>query len=96
MFKYRITITLFLHSKRASIGYNGKDKSSNINYFNYLKYMDHGTFKSYSITPEDESIPFIQRPYSYVGHKVRADEIKVFRFALFDKLLSTEEPLVKH
>ena len=76
--------------KMNDLGYDGKDKSSNINYFNYLKYMEHGTFKSYSITPEDESIPFIQRPYLYVGHKVGVDEIKVFRFALFDKLLSTE------
>ncbi len=62
----------------------------------YLDYMGNSTFKSYAIVPADKSIPFIQRQYSHVRNKPWNDEIKIFRFALFDKILGGGKASTKH
>lgn len=64
---------------------NGVDENSH----KYLKYMEYSTFKPYAIVPLDKSIPFIKRQYSHVQNKPWSDEIKLFRFALFDKILGS-------
>jgi len=62
-------------------------KASKDMYFKYCRYMACSTLKKYAVIPFDSSIPFIKNHYAdaEINQRVK-DDIKLFRFALFDKL----------
>ena len=68
----------------------------NLNYQKYNTYMKGQTFKPYAIESIDKSIPFIKGIDSHLQNEPCEDEVKIFRFALFDKILGEGTTGRKH
>lgn len=56
--------------------------------WDYDEYMKNKVLKQYAILPLDKSNPFIKKQYGNKPNDPITDEIKIFRFALFDKVIN--------